>query len=407
MSGHLPGALRPPTALARLRSDFGATYAANGFIGFMFAASGPTAVILAVGTRGGLSPAELASWIFGVFIINGLLTIGMSWCLRQPLCFFWTIPGTVLVGPALGHLSFPEVVGAFYITAGLILLLGALGVVDRLIRAVPLPIVMGMVAGVFLRFGLDLVRSLHSGFAIAAPMVAVFLALSAWPQLGRRVPSLIGALLAGGVAVAATGRFAGAASAGLVLARPVLQAPTLSLAAVTELVVPLAVTVLVIQNGQGLAVLRAAGHRPPMRLVTVMCGVASAAAAAIGAVSTCLAGPTNALVTSSGEPNRHYVAALCTGVFAVLFGLLAPAVTGLLLGMPPEYVAALGGLAMLRVLQGAFAASFRDRFTLGALVSFLVTVADLPVLNIGAAFWGLAAGVGVSLAMERRDFTDA
>ena len=40
--------------------------------------------------------------------------------------------------------------------------------------------------------------------------------------------------------------------------------------------------------------------------------------------------------------------------------------------------------------------SFKDRFTLGALVSFLVTVADLGLLNIGAAFWGLVAGFAVS-----------
>ena len=43
---------------------------------------------------------------------------------------------------------------------------------------------------------------------------------------------------------------------------------------------------------------------------------------------------------------------------------------------------------MLRVLQNAFTVAFRDRFALGALVTFLVTVADIPILNIGAPFWG-------------------
>ena len=63
------------------------------------------------------------------------------------------------------------------------------------------------------------------------------------------------------------------------------------------------------------------------------------------------------------------------------------------------------GLAMLRVLQGAFVASFGSgRFTLGALISLLVTVADLGVWNIGAAFWGLVAGFAVSWLMEKADF---
>lgn len=67
---------------------------------------------------------------------------------------------------------------------------------------------------------------------------------------------------------------------------------------------------------------------------------------------------------------------------------------------------ALGGLAMLRVLQGAFVASFgTGRFTFGALVSLLVTVADLGLFNIGAAFWGLVAGFATSWLLEKRDFS--
>lgn len=48
---------------------------------------------------------------------------------------------------------------------------------------------MGMVAGVFLRFELDLVRALHADLAIAGPMVAVWLVLTAVPGLGRRLLS--------------------------------------------------------------------------------------------------------------------------------------------------------------------------------------------------------------------------
>jgi benzoate membrane transport protein len=385
-------------------ADFGPTYAANGFIGFVFAASGPTAIILSVGTRGGLSPAELASWMFGVFFVNGLITVAMSWRYRQPLCFFWTIPGTVLVGPSLQHMSFAEVIGAFYATGVLILALGASGWVKRAMRAVPMPIVMGMVAGVFLRFGLDLVRALHGDAAVAAPMVAAFLVLSALPALGRRMPPLIGALLVGALTAAALGRVDASSLGSFEFARPVVQAPEWSLAAMVELVVPLAITVLVVQNGQGFAVLQAAGHNPPINASTVMCGVGSVFSALVGAVSSCLTGPTNALLTSSGERGRHYTAAIFTGVLAVAFGLVSPAFTGLMLAAPKEYIMALGGLAMLRVLQAAFIAAFKDRFTLGALVCFLVTVSDLAVLNIGAAFWGLIAGLAVSWLLEKGDF---
>ena len=36
---------------------------------------------------------------------------------------------------------------------------------------------------------------------------------------------------------------------------------------------------------------------------------------------------------------------------------------------------------------------------------YLVTLADYPLFNIGAAFWGLVAGLVVSVLLERGDFT--
>ena len=400
--------VRPLPGPGRLLRDAGAVYAANGLIGLVFAATGPVAVILAVGSQGGLTQAQLASWIFGAFFLNGVLTVLACWLYRQPLAFFWTIPGTVLVGPALTHLAWPQVVGAFFATGVLVLVLGLSGWVRKAMAVIPMPIVMAMVAGVFLRFGLDLVRSLRDDVAIAAPMVVTFLALSALPGLGRRIPPIIGALAVGAGAVALSGRFAPAEAAGSDwFAAPVLQAPQWSVQALVELVVPLAITVLVVQNGQGVAVLRAAGHAPPVNVITVACGAWSLLTAAVGTVSTCLTGPTNALLSASGERARQYTAGIACGLLAMLFGLFAPLFTGAMLATPPAFVATLGGLAMLRVLQTSFVTAFSTHFTLGALITFVVTVADVTVLNIGAAFWGLLAGLAVSALLERPDFSSA
>ena len=397
----------PPPGLRQVLADFAPTYAVNGLIGFIFAATGPVAIVLSTGTRGGLGQAELASWLFGSFFLNGLLTLALSWRWRMPLVFFWTIPGTVLVGPALAHLSHAQVLGAFVATGVLMAVLGATGWVRRAMGAVPMPIVMGMVAGVFLRFGLDLVRAVHEDLAIAGPMVLAFIALSAWPRAARLMPPLIGAMAVGALAVALTGRFQLPSDASLAWAAPHLYAPAFSWQAMLELVVPLAITVLVVQNGQGVAVLEAAGHRPPVNLVTLACGGASIVTALVGTVSTCLTGPTNAIVASSGDRSRHYTGALVVGVLALAFGLFSSAFTGLMLATPRAFIAVLAGLAMLKVLQNAFAVSFRDRFALGALVTFLVTVADIPILNVGAPFWGLLAGLAVSRLLERGDFAAA
>src|SRR6185503_9957634 len=389
--------------LRRIAGDFGGTTAVNGLVAFIFAASGPVAIILAVGAQGGLSEADLSSWIFGAFFVNGLISIGFCLAYRQPLVFFWTIPGAVLVGPALGHLSFPEVIGAYLVTGALMLALGLTGWVRRCMEAAPMPIVMAMVAGVFLRFGVGLVHAVRDDFMVVAPMVLAFIVLSFSKKLGSLLPPLIGSLVVGVIAILLLGQFHSEGTTPI-LVLPNLYMPAFSWQAMVELVVPLAITVLVVQNGQGFAVLSAAGHKPPIDAIAVACGAGSMLTAFVGSVSTCLTGPVNAIISSSGERQRHYTAGILVGLLALGFGLLSPLFVRLLLSTPPAFIAALGGLAMLRVLQTAFGVSFSGKFTLGALVTFLVTVADVSIFNVGAAFWGLVLGFGISWLLERKDF---
>ena len=391
---------RPPS-LRRIVADFGSLYATSALAAFIFAATGPVAIILTIATRGGLGPSDIASWIFGGFLMNGLVSIAFCWRYRQPLVLLWSIPGTVLVGPALAHLTFPAIIGAYLATGALMLILGLSGWVRRCMDAVPMPVVMGMVAGVFLRFALDLIYALRDRFWIAAPMVAVFLAVSISRTLAARLPPLIAAMIVGGGIVVALGDFQPAAGGIATLAWPNLHVPAFSWQAMVELVVPLAIAVLVVQNSQGIAVLRAAGHRPPVNAITAACGAMSMLTACTGTVSTCLTGPVNAVISGAGDRHRQYTAGIGVGILAIGFGLLSPTVTRLMLATPPPFIATLAGLAMLRVLQAVFATAFSGRFTLGALIAFIVTVADVTIANIGAPFWGLVFGFAVSWLLER------
>ncbi|NHU86217.1 benzoate transporter [Kocuria sp. JC486] len=397
-----PG-VRPAGPRAVLR-DWAPLYGINGLIGLVFSASGPIAVTLAVGAAGGLSDGELASWVFGIFLSAGLATVVMSLIYRQPLGFAWSIPGTVLLGPSLQHLSFAEVVGAFFTTGVLVLALGASGVVRKAMAFIPMPIIMAMVAAVFLRFGTDIVSSSTEAPLIALPMVATFVLFSAVPRLGKAVPPVLATLLVGVSVVVLSGQFTFDA-AGPVLAQPQFTAPEFAVAAQLELLVPLAITVLVVQNGQGIAVLRSAGHQPPINMFAVASGAFSVLNAAVGAVSACVTGPTNALLTTSGERERQYTAALTYGVLSLVCALFAPAYTRFMLATPEAFILALGGLAMIKALQNAFVAAFAHKFTFGALVTFVATVSGLDLFNIHAAFWGIVIGYVTSRLMEPADHT--
>ena len=396
----LEPAVTPVPRPRQVLADFGGLYASNAVVAFLFSCTGPVAIIFSVGARGRLSEADIASWIFAAFFLNGLLSMAFTLAYRQPLIFLWSIPGAVLLGPALGHLTFPQVIGAFLVTGALLLALGFSGWVRRAMEAIPMPIVMAMVAGVFLRFGLDLVRAFRDGPWIALPMTAAFIALTLLPRLSRVIPPLIGALAVGAGMIGILGAFHPRGEL-FAFAAPNLYTPAFSLPAIIELVVPLAITVLAAQNAQGIAILTSSGHRPPINAITAACGAGSMLTGLFGSVSTCLTGPVNAVLAGSGDKERQYTSALLFCVLALCFGLLAPFFTRLLLATPGPFIATLAGLAMLRVLQTAFTISFAGRFSFGALVCFLVTVADVPIWRIGAPFWGLMFGLAVSWLLER------
>ena len=392
-----------PRVAEMLRHAFGHNLV-NGFSAFLFAATGPGAMILAVGTAANLPGDVIAAWLFAGYALSGLLSIVVCYLYRQPLAFGYSMPAVVIVGPALMHLSIPELVGAYLISGALILLLGVTGLVRRATAALPEPIVMAMVAGVFLPYGLRMVETFGDGIWVASAMVAGYLASSASPALQRRFPPLLAAFAAGTAAIIITGQFNPAGDLAVRAATPMLFRPEFNLAAIIEFVIPLTVTVVGIHNTQGFGILRNAGYTPPERLATLVCGGGTIVYGVMGCVPAVVTGPVNAILNDSGDKDWRFVGGIWFGVFFILFGTFSPFALQVGLALPAVFIATLAGLAMVPVLQSAFVGGFGGRFTLSAVVTFLTTVAGVSVAGIGAAFWGLVFGYAVARIAERKDF---
>lgn len=382
----------PRPTLAEIKRDLGPQEIGNGLVALIFSASGPIAVILAAAAAGNLSPDQTSSWIFGAFLGNGLLTLWLTYMYRSPQAYFWTIPGTVIVGDSLTHLSFAEVIGAYLVTGVVVFALGWTGLIGRIMAVLPPTIVMAMVAGIFLRFGLDLIDASVTDPLIALPMVIIFVALSMSPRIASIAPPVAVAAIVGIIVAIASGKLAPGILDNGIISRPVFTAPEFSFAAIMELVVPLAITVVIVQNGQGVAVLKAAGHRPGVNLAAAASGLWSLPMALIGNITTCLTGPTNALIVAGAKSHRHYTAAMVTAIGAIIVGLFSPTFVGFMLAMPISFIAALAGIAMLTPLKNAFIAGFSGAYSTGALVCFLVTVSEISILGITAPFWGIVFG---------------
>lgn len=378
------------------------TAVTNGITAFLFSCTGPLAIILAVAASTGLDSRQVASWLFGGFAIAAVFTLYFSLKYRQPLAFAWTIPGTVLLLTSLDHLTLPEAVGAYIVTGILLIVIGVAKIGERIMELIPAPVVMAMVAGIFLDFGLKLIDAFDGAAIMAGAMVLVFILANLVPAIGRRLPPIMAALLAGGIVVWLTGSFRDIGPLPGVLTHPVLVVPSWSWQAMVELVIPLTITVLMVQNAQGYAVLTQAGHRPPQNRLNTACGVGSILLGLVGAVSMCVTGPSNAILSATGRREQQYQGAVTYGILAILFGVFSTLMTWLALALPTAYIAVLGGLAVYRVLEGAFIAAFANGYTLGALTTLLITVSDVSLFNIGAPFWGLVGGTLISKLLEQQ-----
>lgn len=126
-------------------------YLTQAFVSVAFSATGPVAIIMTAAREAGLSVQQTSSWLFAALAVNGFASILISWKTRQPLLFLFTIPGTVLVAPVIAQYGFGAAVGAYMVCALLLVVLGVTGLVSLLDRWVPMPVVMAMIAGLFVK----------------------------------------------------------------------------------------------------------------------------------------------------------------------------------------------------------------------------------------------------------------
>ncbi|GAB7540096.1 benzoate/H(+) symporter BenE family transporter [Burkholderia sp. 3C] len=378
-------------------------YLVLAFVSVSFSATGPVAIIIAAARQGGLTLHQTSSWLFSVLAINALASMVVSWKTRQPLLFLWTIPGAVLAGPVIAQYGFSAAVGTYLVCSLVLVLLGVTGAVKVLDRWVPMPIVMAMIAALFLRYVVAIVDATGSAPHVSVAMIAAFFALTWMERHGRRsVPPVIGAVVAGVAMLALTGFRWPRGMSGEWLATPMLVAPVFNLHAISQLLVPLLVTVLFVQNAQGIAVIRHAGYPASSKLVTVCSGVLTALTGVFGGCPSVLAGPSNAILVSDGRTGRHYIAALMAAVVFLAIGCFATGYVYLLTNLPAAFVVVLAGLAMFGVLEKAFVSAFSSAYPTGALVVFVVTSANFSLLGIGAPFWGVVAGCVAGHVIDRR-----
>lgn len=382
----------------------------NGFTGTagtvaaIFGCTGPALIILNSAQAGKLTDVQAISWLFSVYFFGGLLSIILGFYYKMPITGAWSIPGAVMLATALPLFPFSEAVGSYLVAGILVLILGVTGWIGKAMRWIPLPIVMGMIAGALIRFGTGIVTSTQNAPIVAgAALVAYFLG----QRVTKKISPVLWALGVGLVAAIAVGQF-NFADVKVNWIVPQIFAPSMSVEALFAIAIPLAVLVIGAENAQAFGVLRAEGYKPPINAMTVISGVGGIVTSFFGGHNANIAGPMTAICSSNEagpDKSGRYAATIVNGVLFGGFGLFASVAVPFVKTMPANLVGLLAGVAMIGVLITAFDQAFSTKkFRVGAFFALIIAMSGITVLKISAPFWALVIPVVISLFVEPQDF---
>jgi benzoate membrane transport protein len=387
-------------AKPQLLRDFSISAIAAGLVTVLVGFTSSAAIVFQAAQSLGATPAQISSWMWALGLGMGLTCIGLSLRYRMPVVTAWSTPGAAMLISTGAGLPLSDAIGAFLLSALLMMVAGFSGVFERMISRIPIALASGMLAGVLLRFGLEAFQVMQSQLGLVLSMFAVYVVARRFSPRYAVILTLVT-----GVAYAAAAGLLQTAGLSVELATPVFIAPTFSFAAAVGIALPLFIVTMASQNVPGVAVIRASGYAVPISPTLGWIGVANAALAPFGAYALNLAAITAAICMgreAHEDADRRYVAAIATGVFYLLIGLFGATVAALFAAFPRELIVAIAGLALLGTIGNSLAAALREESQReAALVTFLVTASGVSLLGIGSAFWGVVAGV-ITLLVWRR-----
>lgn len=368
-----------------------------GFVTVLVGFTSAAVIVFQAAQALGASSVEIGSWMFALGLGMGLTSIILSLRYRVPVVTAWSTPGAAMLITSAAGVSMPEAIGAFLISAVLITLCGFSGWFERIMNRIPLSIVSGMLAGVLLRFGLDVFTAMQTQFFMTFAMLCAYLLMRRYlPRYAVVSALVLGILIAGAQGLLRV------ETIHLQLAQPVLTLPQFSVNALIGIALPLFIVTMASQNVPGVAVIRASGYTVPISPLIGWTGAATIVLAPLGAFAVNLAAITAAICLGQeahADPDKRYVAAVAAGFFYLMVGLFGATVGAVFAAFPPELVLAIAGLALLSTIGNGLAAALsapQEREP--ALITFLVTASGITLLGIGSAFWGLIAG-GLALVV--------
>ncbi|TGQ38641.1 benzoate/H(+) symporter BenE family transporter [Mesorhizobium sp. M00.F.Ca.ET.216.01.1.1] len=369
----------------------------SAFVAAIVGFGGTLAIVIAAAKAVGATQIETASWVTALCLAQAIECLWLSWRTKMPVITAWSTPGLALIAASSGF-SMAEAVGAFIITAVLLIATGLFKPLTRLIAGIPASVASGMLAGIVVTFAINAVKAIPADPWLILPLVAAFFAI----RLFNPALSVLTVLVGGGAAAFLTGRVGGLPAPEL--STLTMIAPHFTATAIIGLALPLYLVTMASQNLSGLAVLRAAGYHPEPGPLIGVTGLFSLLSGPFGASTTNLAAISAAICTGPDvhpDPAERWKTGPFYALAYLVFALFGASLVAIFAVLPQSLIMLVAGLALMAALANALSIALKEEDErMAATVTFAVTASGLTLFGVGAAFWGLVGGL-VVLFLEK------
>ncbi|MBA2710834.1 MAG: benzoate/H(+) symporter BenE family transporter [Tatlockia sp.] len=382
-----------------MRNPFSIANITAGFIAVLIGFTSSAVLVFQAASTAGATPAEVSSWLFALGLSIGAVCIGLSLYYRMPILIGWSTPGAALLIVSLSGVTMPEAIGAFIFAAFLTIVAGASGFFEKIMMRIPPALTSAMLAGILLHFGLDIFKAMQDQVLLVGAMLFAYL-------LGKRYfPRyvIILVLLVGVCITKVQGLFL-LENVNFNLTLPLFTYPVFSLPILISVGLPLFIVTMTSQNMPGIAVLNASGFRPPITPLLSWIGLVNLLFAPFGCYSISLTALTAAICASKEiEPNpgSRFKSTVFAGLCWLVIGIFGAAIVSLFFAFPKELLFGIAGLALIGTLGSSLKSALEeDSQREPALITILVSASGFTFFGIGAACWGLLAGILSSLILN-------
>ncbi|BCG76888.1 benzoate/H(+) symporter BenE family transporter [Mesorhizobium sp. 113-3-3] len=369
----------------------------SAFVAAIVGFGGTLAIVIAAAHAVGATQIQTASWVTAICLAMAIESLWLSWRTKMPVITAWSTPGLALIAASSGF-SIGEAVAAFIVTAVLLVATGLFRPLTQLISRIPPSVASGMLAGIVVTFALNAVKTIPVDPWLILPLIAAFFLI----RLFHPALSVLAVLVGGGLAAFLTGRVGGLPTPEL--STLTLIAPDFTAKAMIGLALPLYLVTMASQNLSGLAVLRAAGYHPEPGPLIGVTGFFSLLSAPFGGSTTNLAAISAAICTGPDvhpDPAERWKTGPFYALAYLVFAIFGASLVAIFAVLPQSLIVLVAGLALMASLANALAIALKEEGDrMAATVTFVVTASGLTLFGVGAAFWGLIAGL-VVLFLDR------